>query len=294
MRTLDELTQAVRLGNNPGPPGLRRAGVVRIALSMVGAITVVGVYLIGGGPGWDTYAYWRAATKLDPYGVSVAFGSFNYSPPIVDLLRPFGALPWPLFYGGLTALSLAALVWMCRTWSLAALAFPPVAIDLYQGNIHLILAAMIVAGFRWSGVWAVPILTKVSPGVGLLWFAVRREWRPLTLSLAVTAAIVAASLLVQPGLWASWLHHLAVTTLPADAVAVPVPFLLRLLTAAGLVAWGAATARRWTVLVGAMWATALLGIGGFAMLAGLVPLWRENRSRADRRGGEPGPRPAAR
>ena len=45
------------------------------------------------------------------------------------------------------------------------------------GNIHLLLGAVIVAGFRWPWLWALPLLTKVTPGVGLLWFALRREWR---------------------------------------------------------------------------------------------------------------------
>ena len=41
----------------------------------------------------------------------------------------------------------------------------------------------IVLGFRWPFTWAFVLLTKVTPGVGLLWFAVRREWRSLAIAL---------------------------------------------------------------------------------------------------------------
>ncbi len=63
--------------------------------------------------------------------------------------------------------------------------------DLLVGNIHLMLGAAIVLGFRYPAAWAFPILTKVTPGVGILWFAVRREWRPLFMAVAVTAAVAA-------------------------------------------------------------------------------------------------------
>ena len=52
-------------------------------------------------------------------------------------------------------------------------------------------AAVIVAGFRWPALWAIPLLTKVTPGgIGLLWFAARGEWRHLGIALASTLAIV--------------------------------------------------------------------------------------------------------
>ena len=69
----------------------------------------------------------------------------------------------------------------------------PVSQEILIGNIHLLLAAAIVLGFRWPGTWAFVLLTKVTPGVGLLWFAVRREWRSLGIALGATAAIVAVS-----------------------------------------------------------------------------------------------------
>ena len=79
------------------------------------------------------------------------------------------------------------------------LAFPFVAVELTGGNIHLLLAAAIVAEFRWPAAWSFVLLTKVTPGIGLLWFAVRREWRPLMIALGATAAIAGLTFIIVPG-----------------------------------------------------------------------------------------------
>ena len=60
---------------------------------------------------------------------------------------------------------------------------PPVAVELYHGNI-LLLAAAIALGMRYRA-WACVPLTKVTRGVGLVLFAVRWEWRRLSLALPV-------------------------------------------------------------------------------------------------------------
>ena len=44
-------------------------------------------------------------------------------------------------------------------------------------------------------------LTKVTPGIGMLWFAVRREWRHFAIAAGATLAIAVASRLVAPDLW---------------------------------------------------------------------------------------------
>ena len=56
---------------------------------------------------------------------------------------------------------------------------PGVIEDLVRGNIHVLLAVTILAGFRYPGAWSFVVLTKVTPGIGLLWFAIRREWGAL-------------------------------------------------------------------------------------------------------------------
>jgi hypothetical protein len=57
-----------------------------------------------------------------------------------------------------------------------ALLAPPVMIELAVGNIHFLLGPAVVLGFRWPVAWAILLLAKVRPGIGLLWFAVRTEW----------------------------------------------------------------------------------------------------------------------
>ena len=76
--------------------------------------------------------------------------------------------------------------------------------EVAGGNVSLLLAVAIVVGFRWPAAWALVLLTKLTPGIGLLWFAVRREWRSLAIALGATAAIVAVSFVILPDQWRDW------------------------------------------------------------------------------------------
>ena len=140
--------------------------------------------------GYDAYSYWSIDFS-DLYGRAMssnfALGAFRYAPPIAFLFGPFGALPWWLFLWLWEALMLALIAWLGGRWALVLLALPPVALELYHGNVHLLIAAAIVLGLRYPAAWSFVLLTKVTPGVGLLWFAVRREWRSLAIALGATA-----------------------------------------------------------------------------------------------------------
>ncbi|MEX1335516.1 MAG: glycosyltransferase family 87 protein, partial [Candidatus Limnocylindrales bacterium] len=143
--------------------------------------------------GHDALAYW-SVDPVAPYGQTVGeLNAFLYAPPMAGLLGLANQLPWPLFQGLLLVLQLAAVAWMAREWTLVVLALPPVFNELFFGNVNLFIALAIALGFTWSGTWAFVLLTKVTPGVGLLWFAVRREWRAVATALGVTAAIAAVS-----------------------------------------------------------------------------------------------------
>ena len=100
------------------------------------------------------------------------------------------------------------LLWMTGRWALLVLILLPVLMSVTIGQVDLLMAAAIVVGFRWPAAWALPILTKVTPGVGLLWFAVRREWRSLAIALGATAAIVAVSFAINADAWLGWLGML--------------------------------------------------------------------------------------
>ena len=224
--------------------------------------------------GVDAHSYW-ASNPLDPYG-AVRPGqqdAYFYAPVFTQLLGPLHLLPWPAFIGLWTLFLSAALVWQAGLWTGIALLFVPVFADLTVGNIHLLLAAAIVAGFRWPWLWALPLLTKITPGVGLLWFVVRREWRNLAIALGATVALSLVSFIIAPGLWFGWVEALvAATKQPDHEFLVPIQLWIRMAAAGALVVWGARTDRRWTVPVSAMLALPILWINGMAMLIGVVAL----------------------
>ena len=174
-----------------------------IGLSAVGLAGTFSIFAAAGGsPGFDTFAYWL--TGHGPlYAVRDGFGAFQYTPAALFFLWPVSLLPWPLAFPVWLVISTAALVVLGRWWALALLVFLPVPIELFEGNIHLLLALAIVIGFRHPAAWAFVLVTKTTPGIGLLWFAVRREWRLLAVALAATALLLAASLLI-PGAWTAW------------------------------------------------------------------------------------------
>ena len=151
--------------------------------------------------------------------------------------------------------------------------------ELVGGNISLLLAVAMVVGFRWPAAWAFVLLTKVTPGIGLLWFAVRGEWRSLGIALGATALVVAASALIMPGAWIEWLE-LLVRLAGRDGTwaAVPIPFLVRLPIAISVVVWGARTDRRWTVPAAGMIALPALWYGSLTMLLAVVALRDPDRN----------------
>ena len=174
---------------------------VKLGLSLVGAVALAWILANPGGRGTDAYAYWYWS-PADPYRegfASVGGGvAFRYAPPIGLLLLPGHALTFPAFLWLWTALTLGALAWLCRSWTLAVAALYPVLLEISVGNVHLLMAAAIVIGFRFPEAWAFVLLTKITPGVGLAWFAIRREWTSLARALGITAAVSASASFLSP------------------------------------------------------------------------------------------------
>lgn len=261
----------------PRSPATRRAvrdGLVIAGLLFAGYLFVV-VAPVSRTFGFDAYAYWHLDLAA-PYSQSAGgLGAFTYTPLIARLFAPFAALPWYSFLWLWTGVLIATLIWLGWRSSLVVLAFPPVALELYHGNVHLLIATAIVLGFRWPATWAFVILTKVTPGVGLVWFAVRREWRKLAIALGVTGLLVAVSLVFDASLWRAWLTDdilKTATGAPLDQFSLGIPLWLRLPAAALLVAWGGRTDRAWTVPVAATLGLPILWPTGFAILAALWPI----------------------
>ena len=204
--------------------------------------------------GFDSFAYWYV-DPFHPYAAALgSIGSFTYSPAFAMVMAPLHVLPFGAFYVVWAGFLVVNLVWLTRRMALVWLVFLPVPLELFHGNVHLLLATVCVLGFEYPALWSIGILTKVTPGVSLLWFVVRREWRSLAWALGATAAIAAISFAIAPGAWFDWLRFLS-TSQDTGAGSndwysfLFPPLWLRIGLAAGLVVWGARTDRRWVVPV---------------------------------------------
>lgn len=242
------------------------------------AIAFVGIRLVGLTP-WDqsvdAYAYWstRDGTLYEASSVGV-LGSYLYSPAFALLIAPASWLPWALFNAAWTTMNIAIVWALAGRWSLLALLFLPIPMELVAGNVHLMYAAVAVFGLRYPVLWVVPLITKVTPGIGLLWFAVRREWRNLAIALGATAALVAVSFVLTPDGWREWVALLLGSdAAPAETPGffIPIPLPVRLAAAAAIVVWGALTDRSWVLPIAMTLALPLLWLNGLATLAGLAP-----------------------
>jgi hypothetical protein len=272
--------------------GRRRLRAIRHALTIVGIVSLPYIILINQAKsmfGFDAYAYW-AIDLNDLYGRSIGntsdLGAFRYTPAAGQLFAPFHLLPWELFLAIWTAAIVAALIWLVgRSW-LLLFAFPPIPLELYHGNIHLFMAVAIVLGFRYPIAWAFIVLTKVSPGVGALWFAFRGEWRKFAIAVGGTVAIAAVSFLVAPNLWREYTQTMVDNLAydPGHPYPVPIPVPIRMAMSAVIVWWGARTDRRWVVPIAVVLSLPIIWFHGLAVLAACIPLWREDRRRHEAAG----------
>jgi len=214
----------------PSEAGALRRRAVRdgslIAGWLVAAWIMVVIPAVGRSLGYDAYSYWFEDLGLRyalAEGGLYTLGAFRYAPPVGLLFSIFAVLPWWLFLWLWMLVSLAAALWLGGRWAIPVLALPPVALEIYHGNVHLLMAAAIVLGFRHAWTWAFVLLTKVTPGVGPLWFGIRREWRSLSIALGATAAVCVVSLVVAPELWGRWLATVGSNAGRTADLSVPPP-----------------------------------------------------------------------
>jgi hypothetical protein len=227
----------------------------------------------------DMHTYWATGAgfgyaESNPYVI----GAYLYAPAFAHFISPLTWLPWPWFAALWTAAISATYIWLVGRWAFPLVLTGAVALELYLGQIDIFIAAAIVIGFRFPAVWAFPRLTKVAPGIGLLWFAVRREWRNLAIALAATGAVAAASALLAPSLWHDWYDLLRRSITDRQVVEgayIAIPVWLRLPFAIGMVAWGARTDRHWTVPIGVLLAMPILWVNVFTLLLAAIPLREE-------------------
>ncbi len=225
----------------------------------------------------DGQAYW--GLDLDSLYRGVQLGdqdAFLYSPPVALLMLPLSWLPYDVFYALFAVLNLSALVDLLG-WELAAIGLfvLPISNEIARANIHLLLALAIVVGFRHPAAWAWVLLTKVTPGVGLLWFAFRREWAALATALTATAVVSVVTVILVPDLWARWFELLvgsAGMVRPNAVTSIPVvPRLVIAVAVVALAAWRRAPA---LVPVASLIALPAIWVNSLAMLVAVVPLLR--------------------
>ena len=264
----------LELGPGGTVDGSRLGEVIRLGLILAGIIAGVFIWqavVVGVPNGGDGWSYWQA--PLDhPYdrAASNELLSYLYTPAFLQLLAPLKLLTFEAFNALWVAILVAVAVLLAGPLAFPVLLLPPVLKELEVGNIHILLGLMTALSFRWPSAYAFGLLTKVTPGIGVIWFVVRREWRKAAVALAVTAGIAALSMVVAPRQWLDWLVVFRRPTVYEGAV--PISLLLRGPVAALLVLWGARTSRPWTVPVAVTLALPDLWINGLAVLLGAIPL----------------------
>ena len=222
--------------------------------------------------GIDARAYW-GIDLAHPYlrsGVG-DLSTYLYSPAFAQLLAPFSAIPFWAFFAGWTAVSVALLAWLVRPWPWAVpMLILPIGYELCVGNVHLLLAAALVVGLRAPAVWAFPLLTKITPGVGALWFLARARWRAFAIAATTTVAIAAVSAVLSPSAWSDWISFLLAS--PGRTELLPE----RIVLAVVLVVVGARTDRRWLVPVACWLALPVIWVNSWVLLLAVIRL-REPR-----------------
>ena len=246
--------------------GLERL-VRPVRLTLIGlaggvAVTVWATFTAMTGTPVDAWCYYMI-NPAAPYWTTGY--QFIYSPAAAQSMAAFQLLSFDAFVALLRGAEVVALFALTGPLLPLVVFWSPLASEINAANVNLLIVAVAVWGLRWPAAWSFVLLTKVTPGVGLLWFAVRREWRNLGIALGVTAAIVIVSFAVAPGQWFEWIAFLATMT-PSDGV----PLWARLVIAAAIVTWGALTDRPWTVVLAVTIGAPRLYLQTPAMLVGLL------------------------
>jgi hypothetical protein len=222
----------------------------------------------------SAHAYWNV-WRVGPYALPPGSpDAFNYSPAFAQVIYPLTLLPWPAFLTVWSLLLGAALTWLLWPvptrwrWLVLAYVVPPA---LLIGNIEALLAVAAVVGMQHPSAWAFPVLTKVTPGLGPVWFAARREWRQLAAAVLATVLVVAASFAISPGLWVAWWDFVMAAPTPSTQAHYP-PLWLRLAIALVVVVWGAFRGRPGALAVAMLLAMPLWSSGVLVLLAALPRL----------------------
>jgi hypothetical protein len=195
---------------------------------------------------------------------------FLYSPPVEMVMTVIrAAMPFEVFTFLLRSAEMALLILVSGPAVGLTLFIPAVLIELNAANVNLLLVGAVLVGFRYPWAWAFIALTKVTPGIGMLWFAVRREWRNFAIALGTTLLVAAASWILAPDMWRQYLDTLRGAP---DISIWRIEW--RLPLAALVVIWGARKDHRWALIVALFLALPRWYYLSPVVLVGLFPLVR--------------------
>ncbi|MGH2445172.1 MAG: glycosyltransferase family 87 protein [Candidatus Limnocylindria bacterium] len=215
----------------------------------------------------DAFSYW--AVDATPYAWETNL-EYRYSPAFLWAIAPISWLPFEIFLAIWTAAHVAALAWLRAGWFLV---LPGLNDDVLRGNISTFIALAAVLAIQRSAAWWTPVLlTKITPAVGLVWHAVRREWSSLAAAAGVLTAILILGFAFQPTLWWAWLASVAGADRTYEIGHPLGPLPLRVGLAAVVTAYGAWTSRAWLVPVAMFLAVPGLWAFNWGLLAAVPRL----------------------
>ena len=268
---------------------MTRERVALVILAAIGASLLLVVAVNRWAEPSDEHAYWLAGQRLlageplyDPSATSTTPFAYWYPPIVAQVMAPISAvLPSFVFSAAWTVLMLGCLWWLAGRNVLAALAicaFPPVAVELWFRNVHLILAALLVLAIRrWGGWFSVGAAIKLAPGIGLVYLAIKGRWREAGIAFGFGAALLAVSLLLSPDAWRQFADVMLARG-PADASAFfPIPYLARAIGAVVLLVIAVRLDPRWgepLLVVAVVVALPTLWFTALSTLVAIVPLVR--------------------
>ena len=220
----------------------------RIGNWAAAAFLAVYVLLLGAtGRLGDAWAYYTADLSDLYEGSRVGVVSYVYPPPLAQAIQPLRILPFEVFYGLILAAEVGALAWFVTPVGAAILIVsgqPNVTEELTNANVNLILAAAVVAGFKYPGAWASLGLVKGTAMLpGLVWFAARSEWRKLVIAVVTTGVLLTISVAMGPTAWEEWFGYIRRDFGNEPWYVTPVA--LRLGLAAGIAYFAAQKGLRW-------------------------------------------------
>jgi len=271
---------------------VRAKRLARFALATTSVVMLLVVWFgftVSGGNPVDAEAFY----DLDPAHLYVHDArEYLWSPAFAQLTTPLRALPFEPFVAVVRGGELAALFVMAPLGAWAAIWLWPVTAEVNAANINLILMLCVVASLRWPAAWVLPLITKPTMGVGLLWYVARKEWRSLGIAMGATAIVCGVSFAVNPQAWFDWIRYLIdFSTIPGWPF--PIPIWMRLPISVVIVWWGARTDRAWALPLGVIIGMPKLFFLSIAMLIGLIPtLGMDNFLMRDRARSETVPKDA--